>query len=182
MAPFEMATPRIAVSFGSFCTLLRLLKNRVSSVEMAAPDFGLHETRMALLPGGEVVAVMRTQDRNFMSCRSLDGGCTWGELTETPLWCGGSSPGDLLLLRDDRLLCTYGRRKEPLGVRACLSEDGGRTWDVEREIVLRDDGIDTDMGYPSSLELDDGRILTVYYWHGEDGVRYLEGSAWEAVG
>ena len=149
-------------------------------VDMAAPPLDLHETRLAVLPAGDIPAMMRTQEGNFMACRSADGGRTWGDLVETPLWCGGSSPGDLLLLRDGRLLCAYGHRREPFGVRACLSEDGGRTWDVEREVVLRDDGPDSDMGYPSSVQLDDDRILTVYYWHGEDGVRYLEGTTWQA--
>ena len=30
-------------------------------------------------------------------------------------------------------------------------------------MILRDDGPDGDLGYPSSAELDDGSILTVYY-------------------
>jgi hypothetical protein len=35
-----------------------------------------------------------------------------------------------------------------------------------------------DMGYPCSEQLDDGSILTAYYWHKEDQVRYIEGTRW----
>ena len=73
---------------------------------------------------------------------------------------------------------SYGHRREPYGVRACLSEDGGDTWDLDNEVVLRDDGLGRDMGYPSSEQLEDGDILTVYYWHSEDEIRYLAGTRW----
>lgn len=150
---------------------------------MVASDQGVrdfHELRILPLPSGRILAMMRTPDANFFQCHSDDGGKTWSALEETPIWCGGSSPGDLLLLRDRRVLCTYGHRRPPYGVRACLSEDEGRTWDITHEVVLRDDGLDRDMGYPSSEQLDDGTIITVYYWHEEDGIRYLAGSCWSA--
>jgi len=69
----------------------------------------------------------------------------------------------LLVLSDGRLLATYGYRYFPEGVRACLSTDGGRTWDLKHEIVLQNNGTDVDLGYPVSIEMDDKRILTVYY-------------------
>lgn len=34
------------------------------------------------------------------------------------------------------------------------------------------------MGYPSTVELDDGRLLTVHYWHGEDQIRHLQAALW----
>jgi hypothetical protein len=82
------------------------------------------------------------------------------------------------MLQDGRVLATYGHRRPPFGVRACLSEDEGETWDVANEKVIRDDGLDRDMGYPSSEQLDDGSILTVYYWHEEDQIRHLVSSRW----
>ena len=85
---------------------------------------------------------------------------------------------DLLLLDDGRVLATYGHRREPFGVRACLSEDGGRTWDVDNEVVLRDDGLDRDMGYPSSVQLPSGSIFTTYYWHHEDQIRHIRSLKW----
>ena len=67
------------------------------------------------------------------------------------------------MLKDGRLLATYGYRYQPMGVRACVSRDGGKTWDIDREIVLRNDGVNGDLGYPVSIELDNGEVLAVYY-------------------
>ena len=75
------------------------------------------------------------------------------------------------------VLLTRGYRREPFGVRAYLSEGEGATWPTE--IVLRDDGLDRDVGYPTTVQFDDGRLLTVYYWHGEDQVRHLQRATWE---
>jgi hypothetical protein len=43
------------------------------------------------------------------------------------------------------------------------SHDGGETWDIANEIILRDDGPNHDLGYPASIELAPGELLTVYY-------------------
>jgi sialidase-1 len=136
------------------------------------------EMRIVALPSGRVLAGMRTQSGNFYVSHSDDGGKTWGDLVDTTIWCHGSSPFDLVVLSDGRVLATYGHRRPPFGVRACLSADEGETWDVANEKVIRDDGLDRDMGYPSSEQLDDGSILTVYYWHEEDQIRYLASSRW----
>lgn len=77
-----------------------------------------------------------------------------------------------------RILCTYGYRRKPFGIRAAFSEDDGLTWDMNHEVIIRDDGIHRDLGYPASVLLNDGRILSTYYFHGEDGVRYIGGSVW----
>ena len=68
---------------------------------------------------------------------------------------------------------TYGHRRPPLGNQARLSENGGRTWS-EPMIISRDgslvrdywmwgDALIADFGYPSSAQLDDGSLLTVWY-------------------
>lgn len=54
----------------------------------------------------------------------------------------------------------------------------GETWDMDRMVVIRDDGMDIDLGYPASIQLEDGRILSTYYRHGEDGIRYIGSSIW----
>jgi hypothetical protein len=91
---------------------------------------------------------------------SEDGGHTWTDPRPTEII---GKPPHLTRLSDGRILLTYGYRHEPYGQRACLSEDGGATWEYEREIVLRDDAPSGDLGYPASVECDDGTILTVYY-------------------
>jgi hypothetical protein len=72
-------------------------------------------------------------------------------------------PPHLTKLRDGRILVTYGYRFAPYGERACISSDGGTTWDYDNEIIIRDDAPSGDLGYPASIELEDGTVLTVYY-------------------
>jgi hypothetical protein len=74
------------------------------------------------------------------------------------------SPGHLLQLRDGRVLLTYGDRRHPFyGVQAMLSRDEGQTWDQQNRFQLVWDAPNTDCGYPTSIQLPDGRIFTVYY-------------------
>lgn len=90
---------------------------------------------------------------------SVDGGRTWSKPVQTPV---EGYPPHALLLRDGRILLSYGYRWHPYGQRAWLSDDGIR-FGKYQESIIRDDAINADLGYPSSIELDDGRILTVYY-------------------
>ena len=101
------------------------------------------------------------------------------------------NPGDLIKLSDGRILCTYGYRRDPMGVRACLSGDDGRSWDIEHEVIIRDDGGTVcslwsppraeggaDVGYPISLERSDGLVLTVYYITLKDGITHSAATVW----
>ena len=117
--------------------------------------------------------------------RSPDRGKTWEPIVKTPVW---GYPQHLLPLKDGRLLMTYGYRRPPWGIRACLSNDLGKTWDIDGEIILRMDGGtpegqerkvgDADLGYPVSVELDDGRVFTVYY-HNTAGTNcFIAGTFW----
>ena len=86
-------------------------------------------------------------------------------------------------------MCSYGHRRAPYGVRACLSRDGCETWDTDNEIVLRDDGFTTDgtvagkgtpadLGYPRTVELADGSLFTVYYFTLGDSVTHVAATEW----
>lgn len=90
---------------------------------------------------------------------SDDNGQTWSAPYETPLW---GYPPHLLQLADGRVLCSYGYRRAPFGQRAAISEDGIH-WSQAGEVILRQDAPNKDLGYPVSLELEPGKILTVYY-------------------
>jgi hypothetical protein len=70
-------------------------------------------------------------------------------------------PSHLLRLRDDRLLMSYGHRRPPFGNQARISSDHGRTW--SEPLIVSGDGAGGDLGYPSTVELGDGRLLTVWY-------------------
>ena len=128
------------------------------------------EPHVAQLPGGKLVGLIRLSSReetlealglthfSLMYSESEDGGRTWS--TAEPMGFHGSPP-HLLVHSSGALIAVYGRRLAPFGQRAMISQDQGASW--EYDYVLRDDGPDQDLGYPSSVELEDGSILTVYY-------------------
>ena len=92
-----------------------------------------------------------------LQSESADGGKTWSVPRPIGVW---GLPSHLLRLRDGRLLMTYGHRRAPLGNQARVSEDQGRTWSAPVEIST---GTSGDLGYPSTVELPNGTLLTVWY-------------------
>ena len=156
---------------------------------------GVHDNETAFLEvsPGRVMAMSRTQpkdhDEAYMVQRwSEDGGVTWSLPLSTDIW---GYPPHLLALRDGRILCTYGYRKDPMGVRAAFSHDGGESWDTDNTVVLRSDGGTAsqlnpnpaggaaDVGYPISVELDGGGVFTAYYITLSDGVTHSAATIWQ---
>jgi hypothetical protein len=121
-----------------------------------------HELHAVDAGGGRVLAHIRNHNREnhgeTLQCESSDGGRTWS--APHPIGVRGF-PSHLLRLRDGRLLMTYGYRHAPFGNQARLSSDRGRTW--SEPIVISDDGASGDLGYPSTVELAGGSLLTVWY-------------------
>ena len=140
-----------------------------------SPERLFSEPHLAEVAPGEIFCILRESRRTkyLHACRSLDGGRTWSVPQRTPLF---GFPGHLLVLDDGRLLCTYGRRQAPFGIRACLSGDGGRTWQVDAEIVIRDDLPNRDLGYPTTIEYEPGRLFCCYYGQEPDGVTCVQGT------
>jgi hypothetical protein len=93
-----------------------------------------------------------------LQTESADGGKTW--TTPHPIGVWGL-PSHLLRLRDGRLVMTYGYRRAPFGNQARVSPDRGATWSAP--IAISTDGASGDLGYPSTVELADGSLLTVWY-------------------
>ncbi len=56
---------------------------------------------------------------------------------------------------------SYGYRRRPFGNQVRISDDGGKSWSAP--IALSDDGAGHDLGYPSTVQLDDGSLVTVWY-------------------
>jgi hypothetical protein len=50
------------------------------------------------------------------------------------------------------------------------------------DIILRDDGCGSDIGYTNSVLLNNGEVLiTYYYYDKEDGLRYIAGTICKEV-
>ncbi len=111
---------------------------------------------------GRIVAQIRNENKNN-NCETLqtvskDGGETWSTPESIGVW---GIPSFLNKLADGRLLMTYGYRRTPFGVKARVSDDCGETW--SEEITVYGGGASGDLGYPSTVQLDDGSLFTLWY-------------------
>lgn len=143
----------------------------VGVVSLPIAEYGrirFSEPSLLSLPSGRLIMMLRADPVPYDETSprfvlwetwSDDAGANWITPFPTPLW---GYPPHLTRLADGRVLCTYGYRREPFGQRACLSDDGV-AWDPAREIILRNDAPNGDLGYPASLEIEPGRILSIYY-------------------
>ncbi len=132
-----------------------------------------HEPHVVELPSGKLIGAIRVQNgggvdlerdagvrggMSIMMTDSRDGGQTWS--TAKPLNFHGGPP-HLLRHSSGILVLTYGYRQAPFGQRVAFSRDDGATWD--HDWIIRDDGPDGDLGYPSTVTLADGSLFTVCY-------------------
>lgn len=111
--------------------------------------------------GALIVHIRNHNKRNVgetLQSESHDGGKTWSTPHEIGVW---GLPSFLTRLRDGRLLMSYGHRRKPFGNQARVSADHGKTWSAP--LTISDDGPTGDLGYPSTVELDDETLLTVWY-------------------
>lgn len=123
---------------------------------------GASELAVCWLDARRVAGAVRLASGATALVRSDDGGDTWSApvaITEP-----GLHPGDLCRLASGRLLFTFGRRRRPLGCGALVSDDDGATWRRDREAILAGDGVGNDVGYPSTVQRDDGTIVTALYF------------------
>lgn len=127
-----------------------------------------HEPHVVELASGKIIGMIRYQHSanvktyesfGMFQTESDDGGKTWS--VARPVDGVSGSPPHLLRHSSGAVVCVYGYRQGPYGQRAMISYDEGRTWDIG--YILRNDGPDRDLGYPASVELADGSIMTVYY-------------------
>ena len=121
-----------------------------------------HELHAAEADDRRLVVQIRNHNEQCkgetLQCESDDGGRTWTTPHSIGVW---GFPSHLLKLRDGRLVMTYGYRRDPIGNQARTSDDGGRTW--SEAMIVQGDATNHDLGYPSSVELDDGTIATLWY-------------------
>jgi len=148
-----------------------------------------NETAVITLDKNHLLAVARTDvvfhiDKELMrvggigeltQVESFDAGFSWTKPKPTGIF---GQPPHLLRIDENRIVLTYGYRKIPYGIRAVVSYDNGINWDIENTIIIREDGLTWDMGYPSSVKIDKNTVLTVYYFVDNKGTRFIESTKW----
>lgn len=152
------------------------------------PDNRRNETALLNLGGDNWLAVARTASTDatknlaLHSYLSTDNAQTWqsqGQITDA--W---KHPGHLMRMQDGRILLTYGNRKGNTlnqAVEVLVSDDEGSTWGLNHRV---NDYKGPDGGYPSSVQLPDGQIVTAFYSSGLEGVHsgYMMGvTKWDPV-
>ena len=121
-----------------------------------------HELHAVEAKDGTLIVQIRNHNvankGETLQTESHDGGKTWSEPHSIGVW---GLPSHLLKLRDGRLLMTYGHRRAPFGNQARVSEDNGKSW--SEAMIISGDGAGGDLGYPSTVQFEDGLLLTVWY-------------------
>lgn len=136
-----------------------------------------NEASIIETPRGDLVGFLRTanfEDQAVIS-RSTDGGKTFK--WESMGFQG--HPLNALRLKDNRVLLTYGYRHKPYGIRARILNPECTDFATAPEIVLRDDGGTTDIGYTWATQMKDDQVLVIYYFNQDNGTRYIAGTILE---
>lgn len=150
------------------------LVGRVPDAVLAGETPLCCEPHAIALPDGRLLCHIRVQpghgsDKEMLTLfqsASDDGGRTWS-MPVPLLPPQGGAPAHLFLHSSGVLISAYGYRGTPAGVRVMCSADGGKTW--QKDLVLFENDLGWDIGYPATAELADGTLHTVFYAHTEKG-------------
>lgn len=133
-----------------------------------------NETTWIRLANGDLYAAARTYgDQRLQGFRSRDQGRTWRR--EADLTMPSQIPGDLLSLADGTVLLSYGARNRGMyGVWVQLGDAELKSWSAPLLLVDLEGSSEfqhsppppSDGGYPSSVQLSDGTVVTAYYSRG----------------
>ena len=148
-----------------------------------------NETSVMAFPDGEMLAMGRADESfhtegsympvggvgELRAARSHNWGLSWSRPERTGIF---GQPAHLLHLGGDRVLCTYGYRRKPYGVRVVESHDRGKTWMADETLVLREDAPTWDVGYPMTVQLEEDLFLTAYYFVDSEDVRFVAATTW----
>jgi sialidase-1 len=151
--------------------------------------YGFYEPNIFKTESGKLVVFIRTHKIGeksvydpdsvkmspLITCESFDNGKTWTEPAIREFY--SPSPFHPLRLKSGNVILTYGYRYKPYGLRAILLNPECTNFDETEEVILRDDGLGTDIGYTCSVLLNNGDVLiTYYYFDEENGYRYIAGT------
>jgi sialidase-1 len=142
------------------------------------PKVTFNETSVYETPSGDIVAFLRTADFDDQACiaRSSDGGLSFGQWQSMGFQ---GHPLNAIRLADKRVLLTYGYRHKPFGIRARILNSECTDFATAEEIILREDGGNSDLGYTWPVLMDGNRVLVTYYFNKENGTRHIAGTILE---
>ena len=131
------------------------------------------EPHSIVLKDGSILTQMRVQLAGYFTIfqsESHDGGRTWSKPKQILSDFGGAPP-HLFRHSSGRLVSSYCLREKPYAVRVMISDDEGKTWDIDHDIYVN--AVSPDMGYPSTVELKDNSLLTVFYAIPKEGEKAI---------
>lgn len=145
------------------------------------PKVTFNEASLYETPKGDLVAFIRTAnfDDHTVVVRSTDGGKSFQPWEDAGF---RGHPHHALRLPDRRVLLVYGYRHAPFGIRARVLNPECTDFSTAKELVLRDDGGNGDLGYPWASMISRKRALVVYYFNRANGIRHIAGTILEISG
>lgn len=125
-------------------------------------DNPMEEPLMHRTPDGKLLGLYRSTTEGYAYYNvSEDNGRTWSAVQKSHLW---GYPFAALNIGSDMLLA-YGYRRDPMGIRMSILKNGNlELFDADDEIVVRNDALDDDSGYPTLCHGTDGAIVLAYYF------------------
>jgi hypothetical protein len=142
------------------------------------------------IPGRTLKGEAGDQGDRMMIWESTDSGRTWKSHGKAGTFgTYGEMYPRFLTLKDGRLLLTFTVRSNAtdghaLGLRAIVSNDNGETWDFKHDRLIVDDqnqppDRSSGGGYGNTVQLADGKLVSVYSYRGQDGKTHVEAVRWE---
>ena len=130
------------------------------------PGCGYWEPHVIQLSDGSFVAGIRTGGDNRelgILITTSDDGKNWTRPEEVEGIVG--APPHFLELDNGVIVLTFSDRVGPdIGARARLSYDRGKTWtETDIDLSFHTSSRNSDQSYPSTVQLDDGSLITIYY-------------------
>ena len=129
-----------------------------------------YEPNAMQLPDGKILCHLRAENADetlftLYQTESTDNGVTWSKPHQI-ISDDSGAPAHILRHSSGTLITTYSHRKRPYGIWASFSYDNGETWCDES--ILHHAYETDDLGYPSTIELDNGELITAFYTRKSD--------------
>lgn len=122
-------------------------------------DENINETSIAVLEN-KIIAVARTaKNQHLVLYESFDEGKTWRKKEDLTLL--NQIPASITVLNDKRVLVTYGCRNNQKSISYRIGDKNAENF--EEPVILQVIDTNWDMGYPSTIQVSDGTLVTGYY-------------------